>query len=380
MADAAATPARVGVRDVARAAGVSPQTVSRVLNGHASIRADTRARVLEAVAALGYRMNNAARALGTRSTRTLGVVATDAALYGPSAGIAALETAARESGRWIATAYADADDAGSVEAAVEHLLSQGVDGLVLVAAHTRTSDAVRAAAPGVPIVVLHDDAGAGRQEEGAALAVRHLQALGHRRIAELAGPVEWMEAAARTRGVAAALGAEASGVAERWHGDWSAASGWVAAGAIAERIRHHDGPTAVVAANDQMALGLIAGLRAAGLDVPGQVSVSGFDDNPDAAFYRPALTTVRLDLAGEARRAVAAVLAGEPAAAPPAAAPPAPPAAHGGAPAAPQLIVRASTAPPPAASTPAPSTSAERQNSGDSGVSGLERPRNGDSS
>lgn len=304
--DAAA--ARVGVRDVARAAGVSPQTVSRVLNGYPGIRDDTRARVLEAVAGLGYRMNNAARALGTRTTRTLGVVATNAALYGPSAGIAALETAARDRGRWIATAYADADDTGSVEAAVEHLLSQGVDGLVLVAAHVRTRDAVLGAGAAVPVVVLHDGVGAERQGAGAALAVRHLHGLGHRRIAELAGPADWTEAAARSRGVADALDDLGCTPGPRWHGDWSAASGAALADAVAAAVAAPDGPTAVAAANDQMALGLVAGLRAAGLEVPRNVGVTGFDDNPDAAYYRPALTTVRLDLAGEARRAVAAVL------------------------------------------------------------------------
>ncbi|WP_125130700.1 LacI family DNA-binding transcriptional regulator [Microbacterium sp. 10M-3C3] len=324
--DAAATPPRVGVRDVARAAGVSPQTVSRVLNGYAGIRDDTRARVLEAVAALGYRMNNAARALGTRTTRTLGVVATNAALYGPSAGIAALETAARERGRWIATAYADADDTGSVQAAVEHVLSQGVDGIVLVAAHTRTRDVVAAAASTVPVVVLHEGVGAERQAQGAALAVRHVRALGHVRIAELAGPADWTEAAARSRGVAAALSEAGLAPAARWHGDWSAASGAAVATTAAAALATAGGPTAIVAANDQMALGLIAGLRGAGVDVPRDVGITGFDDNPDAAYYRPALTTVRLDLVGEARRAVAAVV-GEDAPDP----------------GAPELVVRAST-------------------------------------
>ncbi|KAA9155850.1 LacI family transcriptional regulator [Microbacterium lushaniae] len=320
---------RVGVRDVARAAGVSPQTVSRVLNGHASIRDDTRARVREAVSALGYRMNNTARAFGTATTRTLGVVASAAALYGPSAGIAAVETAARARGRWVATAYADAADAASVVAAVQHLLSQGVDGIVLVAAHALTREAVAQAGPGVPVVALHDGSGAERQQEGAALAVQHLLDVGHRRIAELRGPEDWTEAAARSRGVASALAAAGLTVSASWTGDWSAAAGFAVAPAVVAAVARGGGPTAVVAANDQMALGLVAGLRAQGVEVPGEVSVAGFDDNPDAAFYRPALTTVRLDLAGEARRVVADVIgeSTEP-------------------PSAPLLVERASTAPP----------------------------------
>jgi DNA-binding LacI/PurR family transcriptional regulator len=322
--------ARVGVREVARAAGVSPQTVSRVLNGHDRIRDETRARVLEAVAALGYRMNNAARSLGTRTTRTLGVLASDVALYGPSAGIAALEAAARARGRWIATAFADAGAAESTAAAVEHLLAQGVDGIVLVAPHARTGADVAAQAPGVRLEVLHGGPGAVRQQEGAALAVAHLAGLGHRRIGELAGPDDWPEAAARSAGVARAVTTQGIAPAARWVGDWSAASAAALAEEIADAVRRGDGPTAIVTANDQMALGLVAGLEARGIRVPEDVSVAGFDDTPDAAYYRPALTTVRLDLVGEARRVVATLL-GE--------------AATDAGP--PRLEVRASTSPPP---------------------------------
>lgn len=309
MADGGAPRERVGVRDVARVAGVSPQTVSRVLNGHTSIRADTRVRVLDAVEALGYRMNNLARAFGSRTTRTIGVIASDAALHGPSAGIAALEAAARANGRWIATAYADGVDAASVDGAVQHLLSQGVDGVVMVAPHTRTLDSVVAAGPGVPVVALYGGDGAHRQAQAAGLAVEHLAARGHTRIAELAGPSDWLEAAARSRGVAAALAAARLTPGGRWEGDWSAAAGFARAEPLAAALAASDGPTAVVVANDQMALGLIAGLRALSVDVPGDVSIAGFDDNPDAAYYRPALTSVRVDVPGEARRAVAEVLA-----------------------------------------------------------------------
>lgn len=320
---------RIGVREVARAAGVSTQTVSRVINDHPNIRPETRDRVLRAIADLGYRVNNAARTLGTRTTRTLGVIASDATLYGPAVGIAALEAAARDAGRWIATAYADASAEASVHDAADRLLGQGVDGLIVLAPHAATLPALVEAHPGIAIAALHTGPGAERQEAGAALAVAHLVDLGHRRIGRVAGPAEWLEARSRERGMRRALAEAGVAAAPDWTGDWTAASGAFLAAEIAAAVGAAEGPTAIAAANDQMALGLIAGLREAGLDVPGDVSIVGFDDNPDAAYYRPALTTVGLDLAGEARRAVAAVL-GEPASV---SAPP-------------RLVVRASTAPP----------------------------------
>jgi len=332
MPEPAVPRAKVGVRDVAALAGVSSQTVSRVLNDHPHIRDETRRRVLEAMAALGYRVNNAARSLGTATTRTLGVIASDATLYGPAVGIAALETAARTAGRWIATAYADAADAASVSAAAEHLLSQGVDGIVVVAPHARTLETL--AGLELPVAELHGGPGAARQGEGAGSAVHHLVDLGHTRIAHLTGPAEWREAAARDAGVRAALAAAGLEPGPRWEGDWSADAGAHRAAEIAAAVRAPGGPTAVVVANDQMALGLMAGLADLGLAVPGDVSVAGFDDNPDAAYYRPALTTVRLDIEGEARRCIGEVLGLEAADAP--ALTPAPP----------TLVARASTGPP----------------------------------
>ncbi|GAA5026308.1 LacI family DNA-binding transcriptional regulator [Microbacterium fluvii] len=328
MTDAAATTRRVGVRDVARLAGVSTQTVSRVINAHPNIRDETRARVLDAMEALDYRVNNAARSLGTATTRTLGVIASDATLFGPAAAIAALETAARAQARWIATAYADAADEASVDDAVAHVLGQGVDGVILVAPHVRAFERLEAMRLGVPLIAMHGGAGAEPQSAGAALAVAHLAGLGHRRIARLGGPADWAEEVARAEGFAAAARTHDIVVTAQWSGDWSAAAGAARAPEIAAAIPEGDGPTAIAVANDQMALGLIAGLRDAGLEVPRDVSVTGFDDVPDAAYYRPALTTVRLDLAGEARRCVAAAL-GEAAGAPPAP---------------PELVVRGSTA------------------------------------
>ncbi|SDO90916.1 transcriptional regulator, LacI family [Microbacterium sp. ru370.1] len=313
---------RIGMREVAEVAGVSTQTVSRVLNDYPGIRDATRERVRAAVAALDYRVNNAARALGTSLTRTVGVVASDAVLHGPAAGIAALERAARARGRWISTAYTDSDDPADIDAAVRHLLDQGVDGIVLVAAHGATS----LEGYDVPLVPLYGESGI-RQRDAAALVVDYLADLGHRRLIEVAGPADWREARARAAGVAEAVVRRALARDAGFEGDWSAASGSALAPVVADRVRA--GATAVAVANDQMALGLIAGLAARGIVVPRDVSVAGFDDNPDAAFYTPALTTVRLDVEGEAVHAVATVLGD--AAAPPAA---------------PVLVPRASTASP----------------------------------
>lgn len=298
----------VGVRDVAALAGVSRQTVSRVLNEHPEVATATRERVLAAMAELGYRMNNAARALGTRRSHTLGVLASDALQYGPSRSLAAIEAQARAAGYWVSAAFAGAGDADAVVAAVEHLASQGVEGIVVVAPHARTLDALDALETGPPIVTLHSSERGARglsvdQAAGARLAVGALADAGHTRIVHLAGPADWLEAESRAQGFAAELAARGIPAGPVLVGDWSAASGHAAAGAVRDA-----GATAVFSANDQMALGLITGLREAGLDVPGDVSVVGFDDVPDAGYYWPRLTTVRQDFDELARRAVAAIV------------------------------------------------------------------------
>lgn len=312
---------------------MSRQTVSRVLNDHPDVAADTQLRVQAAMAELGYRMNNAARALGTRRSRTLGVLASDALQYGPSRSIAALEASARAAGYWVSAAFADAGDADAVVAAVDHLIAQGVEGIVGVAPHSQTLEALAALRIDVPVVTLHS-AGLGAaglsvdQAAGARLAVAALADAGHTRIAHLAGPADWLEAESRAEGFAAELSARGLTPGPVIAGDWSAGSGYAAVDAV-----RSSGATAVFAANDQMALGLLSALHEAGIAVPGDVSVVGFDDTPDAAYYWPALTTVRQDFEELARRAVAVVIGGDSA-------------ASTLAPVAPVLVARASVAPP----------------------------------
>ncbi|HLT67195.1 MAG TPA: LacI family DNA-binding transcriptional regulator [Microbacterium sp.] len=324
----------VGVRDVAARAGVSRQTVSRVLNDHPEVAPETRERVLAAMAELGYRVNNAARALGTRRTRTVGVLASNAEQQGPARTLAAIEASAREAGYWVSAAFAEAGEADAVVSAVEHLISQGVEGIVVVAPHARTLDALDALRIEVPIVTLHSSGRGARglsvdQAAGARLAVGALADAGHTRIAHLAGPADWLEAESRAEGFAAEIAARGLRPGPVIEGDWSAASGYAAAAAIID-----SGVTAVFCANDQMALGLIGGLHEAGIRVPGDISIVGFDDIPDAAYYWPQLTTVRQDFAELARRAVDAVIGGGV------------PAASALDPVAPVLVPRASVAPP----------------------------------
>lgn len=300
----------VGVRDVAALAGVSRQTVSRVLNEHPDVADATRERVEKAMGELGYRMNNAARALGTRRSRTLGILASDALQFGPSRSIAAIEASARAAGYWVSAAFADADDAASVSAAVDHLVAQGVEGILVVAPHARTLRMLDTVSVGVPIVTLHsaghDARGVGvDQVAGARLAVGALADAGHTRIAHLAGPADWLEAESRAEGFAAELAARGLESVLTVVGDWTARAGFEAAQALRDA-----GATAVFAANDQMALGLIGALHAAGVAVPGEISVVGFDDLPEAAYAWPRLTTVRQDFDELARRAVASVIAG----------------------------------------------------------------------
>ena len=192
------------IRDVASAAGVSHQTVSRVLNNHPSIRPSTEARVREVMTRLGYRPNRAARALVTSRHRTIGLLVTGRALWGPYSAAVAVEEAARGAGYGISSASLAADDARAITTAIDSLIEHGVDGLVIIAPQDRAIDAVRRAGLGVPAVTVHRQAGAGEavvldQEGGARAATRHLIELGHRRIAHLAGPQDWTEAEERAR-------------------------------------------------------------------------------------------------------------------------------------------------------------------------------------
>lgn len=296
--------------DVARRAGVSHQTVSRVLNGHPSIRPETRERVQRAIDDMGYRRNRAARALVTRRTLTIGVVAASAPLFGPASTLAGVERAAHAAGYATILSTADAGSRDGVLARVAQLADRGVDGLVVTAPLHEVPDLLEHLPPGLPTVCatggpvdglasVHVD-----HRAGARAVTELLLRLGHREVRHVGGSPGWSEAVEREAGWRDALVAAGLAPAPVLDGGWSAAEGYAAGLALADVPA-----TAVVAANDQLALGLLRALRERGVDVPGHVSVTGFDDAPESGYLSPPLTTVRQDLARVGREAVHLLLA-----------------------------------------------------------------------
>lgn len=297
--------------DVARLAGVSHQTVSRVLNDLPNVRPATRERVEKAIRQLRYVPSQAARALVTRRSRTLGLVATGLPDFGPSSVLLAVTESARDAGYAVISANLPDAAPGSLRAAAEMLIRQNVEAIVLVAAERAALDALDGAELGVPLVVVAAER-RGRaprvavdQYAGARAAVSHLLGLGHRDIRHLAGPEGSMDAAERVRGWRDRMAEAGLPTPEPERGDWSPESGFRIGAAMAAA----DPPSAIFVGNDQMALGVLHALQAAGLRVPEQVSVVGFDDIPEAAHFSPPLTTLRQDFAGLGRDAVAGVLA-----------------------------------------------------------------------
>lgn len=297
------------MHDVADHVGVSHQTVSRVLNGHDSVSAETRTRVLQAIEDLGYRPNTAARALVTRRSQVLGVVSFDTTLYGPASTLFGIEKAAREAGYFVSVASVKATTAGTIRAAVDRLTDQNVDGVVVIAP-LRTGEPVSALPAGLPAVVVDGRPAAGvasvrvDQEAGGRLVTRHLLDRGARTVWHLAGPADWFDAQGRLAGWRRELQRAGATVHRPLRGSWSASSGYEAG----RRLARRDDVEAVFVSNDQMALGLLRAFHEAGIRVPHDVLVAGFDDVPEAAYYTPPLTTVRQDFAAVGRRSIELLL------------------------------------------------------------------------
>ncbi len=297
--------------DVAKLAGVSHQTVSRVVNGSAHVRPETRQRVLAAMGQLDYRPNPAARALVTGRSRTLGVVSFDTTLYGPASTLFAIEQAAHAAGYFITIVSLLALDRASVLSAVDRLRVQGVDGILVITPQEGAAEALVNLPTDVPVVAVE----AGRpnsvplvavdQFAGAVSATQLLLDLGHRTAWHVAGPRDFLEAQQREDGWRSTLEAAGAELPPILVGDWSPRSGY----RVGQQLAEDPAVTAIFVANDQMALGVLRALHERGREIPRAVSVVGFDDIPEAQYFTPPLTTVRQDFGEVGRSSLRMLLA-----------------------------------------------------------------------
>jgi DNA-binding LacI/PurR family transcriptional regulator len=292
--------------DVAAAAGVSHQTVSRVLNGSELVKDETRERVLAAIAELGYRRNNAARLLVTNRSGRIGMISGNLVLHGPSMIAVSVQDAGHKAGYEVSLVAIEDFSAQSLREAVGRLRDEAVEAIVVAVAHREALEQVRSLDATVPVVVVQG-VSTGRpmavgidQEAGARMAVEHLLDLGHRHVAHVTGPLEWVEAGQRRAGWQHAHEQRHVLPGPELTGDWSPQSGYEAGLRIAE----DPDVTAVFVANDAMAMGLVYALHEKGRDVPGEISVVGFDNVPEAPYLWPALTTVNQEFSLLGRRAV----------------------------------------------------------------------------
>ncbi|MDT0446701.1 LacI family DNA-binding transcriptional regulator [Streptomyces johnsoniae] len=296
--------------DVAMLAGVSAQTVSRVANGHTTVKESNRQRVLAAMKQLGYRPNSAARALRRGEFRTIGVIILSLSSTGNVRILEAIATAAARESYAVTLLPVSAPTEREVRGAFTRFSESAVDGVIAVMGAELLDSPTVSLPPNVQVAV--SDAHAGDrysvvdtdQVNGTREAVRHLLDLGHRTVWHLAGPEESFAARRRAAAWQATLAEAEREIPPLVHGDWSAESGYRAG----LRLAAESGCTAVFTANDQMALGLLRALNETGREVPGDVSVVGFDDIPETVSFLPPLTTVRQDFATLGRLLVEGVL------------------------------------------------------------------------
>lgn len=293
------------IREVARAARVSVATVSRVVNGKGPVSEDTRRRVRSAAERLRYVPHGAARSLITNHTSTVGVLLPD--IYGEffSELIRGIDLAARAQEYHVLVSGSH-DDAQEIEAVLRALRGR-VDGLIVMSPMA-SAKALREIVPeGIPVVLLNGPARGTPyttmrfDNRGGAFAMsQHLLSLGHKSIAFLEGPPGNHDALDRLRGWEEAMAGSAEARGSRLPGDFTESSGFAAGQRLQASSPY---PTAVFAANDAMAIGCLAAFREAGLSVPADVAVAGFDDIPIARFVTPPLSTVRVSIADLGARA-----------------------------------------------------------------------------
>ena len=294
--------------DVARHAGVAPQTVSRVSNGHRNVDPATRQRVMESMRTLGYRPNGAARALKSGRFNTIGVIMSTLETFG---NMRTLDAIAKEAARanYAVTLIPIADPTLDRVSGAYHKLSEAaVDGALIIFEAHLLDEAEFSLPPGIPVVVVDSDAGAGYTvvdtARGARQATEHLLALGHRQVWHIAGPPTSFSAIHRVESWQQTLRDAGITPPEALHGDWTTESGYSHGRALGSRPE----VTAIFAANDQMALGAMRALHELGRRIPADISVVGFDDMAEARSFWPPLTTVRQDFTTVGRLSIQKLL------------------------------------------------------------------------
>ncbi len=300
------------LEDVARHAGVSYQTVSRVLNKSANVSEATRRKVEHAIEALRYVPNRLAQQLVGKQSRTLGLVTISLALHAPSQIAAAVKRYANAEGYQVLISMIDENVNHEVQDAINELKSQRVE-KVIINVPLETAAAEKIAADNDDIICLFLDVDpyssvfniSFNPADGTRASVKYLYEIGHRDIALLAGPQHSISANLRLKNWLEALQDYALQPVTVLHGNWDAQSGY--AGAL-QMMRETPQFSAVLVANDQMALGVLSAFHQNQLSIPGQKSVVGYDDAYESAFFHPALTTVSLDLDLQGREAVRRIL------------------------------------------------------------------------
>lgn len=296
------------IRDVAERADVSVASVSRVLTGAGPVTDGTRAKVMEAVEALRYVPHSGARSLSTSKSDTIGVILPD--LYGEffSELIRGMDVAARTLGYHLIVSSSH-DDAEEASAAIRSMRGR-VDGLIVLSPHLDAANLASSLAGRTPVLLMNGGAAGDRpsvvvdNHGGAVQAVQHLVATGRRRIAHISGPTGNLEAEARLAGYLEAMAA--AGLPTRViEGAFTQGSGHDAG---AELARAELVPDAVFAGNDIMAVGAMLALQEAGVRVPEDVAIVGFDDVPIASMVRPGLTTLKIHIVETGRNALERVV------------------------------------------------------------------------
>ncbi len=292
---------KVTIKDVAQAAGVSTQTVSRVINSRPDVSPDTRSRVQQVVNELGYSPNVIARSLSRGRTNTFGVVGFGLSYFGPSSVLLGIEQKSNELGFSLLLSLLDDFDAAQIDGILRNLLSRQVDGIIwAVPGNDRLVGELsrRFSDISVPVVYLNklknrDEVIVAMDNRlGGSLATDHLLEQGYRRIGIITGPSDWWEAQEREKGWREIMGKAGLTNLEELivNGDWTAASGEIGLHNLLAKSPDID---AVFACNDQMALGALQAARQLGIKVPQDLGIVGFDDIPEAAYFYPSLTTIR---------------------------------------------------------------------------------------